>query len=437
MRILSYLAFLLLYLPLSAQQIWSLEDCIQHALEHNISLKQSALNVELNKIQYTQSISDVLPSLNGSSSISTNKGRSIDVWTNDVIEESNTSYNFSYSSNLTLFNGFKNIRQIQKSANETNKALYDLETAKTDLISAIALAYLQIIFNEELLETAQAQLILSQNQHERINTLVEAGALARGELLNIQSQLALEEQQKVQAENQLQLSKLQLAQLLDLDNYEDLQALKLDVGIPEIQLKESREDDYMIALTKQSSIKSSELAIKNAKYDLQIARASYYPSLSVSYSKSTLYSDRISDMMSFNDQIENNKQSGIYLSLSIPIFNRFAVRSAVNQSKLQVENSLLQAELSRNQLRKSMEQAYADQLAAYQRYKAAEKSVVAGKESFDYIRERYELGMVNSYEFNEAKNKVIKAESDELQAKYDYLFKIKLYDFYTSLKFEL
>ena len=142
-------------------------------------------------------------------------------------------------------------------------------------------------------------------------------------------------------------------------------------------------------------------------------------------------------MISFNDQLDNNQQSGITLSLNIPIFNQWMTRTAVNQSKIQIENSILNAKLAKNQLRKNMEQAYTDQLAAYKRHQAALKALVANEASFGYISDRYELGMVNSYEFNESKNKLIKAESDELQAKYDLIFKVKLYDFYTSLTFEL
>ena len=142
-------------------------------------------------------------------------------------------------------------------------------------------------------------------------------------------------------------------------------------------------------------------------------------------------------MFTFNEQLENNQQSAIFLSLNIPIFNKWSIRNSVAQSKIQIENSQLNAQQAKNQLRKNMEQAYADQLAAYKKYQATQKAVIAFKESFTYINERYELGMVNSYEFNESKNKLITAESDELRAKYDLIFKVKLYEFYTSLKFEL
>ena len=437
MKVLSTLSCFFIFISIQAQQIWSLEDCIDYALKNNISLKQSELNIELNKNEYFQSKMELLPSVNISNSFNNNRGRYINPFTNEFDEEVSSSLNLSYNSNFSLFNGFKNINQIKKAANESLKSIYDLESAQNDLISSIALSYLQILFNEELYQTSESQLDLTKNQENRIKTLVEAGSIAQGELLNIQSQLALEEQQLIQAENQLNLSKLQLAQLLELEQYENLNILKLDIKVPIFKIKNNINTDYSIALNTQSSIKSSELQINSAIYDLKIAKANYLPNLSIGHRISTLYLDNVDDMFTFNEQLENNQQSAIYLSLNIPIFNKWSVRNSVAQSKIQIENSQLNAQQAKNQLRKNMEQAYADQLAAYKKYQATQKAVIAFKEAFTYINERYELGMVNSYEFNESKNKLITAESDELRAKYDLIFKVKLYEFYTSLKFEL
>ena len=437
MKVLSTLSCFFIFISIQAQQIWSLEDCIDYALKNNISLKQSELNIELNKNEYFQSKMELLPSINISNSFNNNRGRYINPFTNQFDEEVSSSLNLSYNSNFSLFNGFKNINQIKKAANESLKSIYDLESAQNDLISSIALSYLQILFNEELYQTSLSQLDLTKNQQNRIKTLVEAGSIAQGELLNIQSQLALEEQQLIQAENQLNLSKLQLAQLLELDQYENLNVLKLNIKVPIFKIQNNINTDYAIALNTQSSIKSSELQINSALYDLKIAKANYLPNLTIGYRISTLYLDNVDDMFAFNEQLENNQQSAIYLSLNIPIYNKWSVRNSVAQSKIQIENSHLIAQQAKNQLRKNMEQAYADQLAAYKKYQATQKAVIAFKEAFTYINERYELGMVNSYEFNESKNKLITAESDELRAKYDLIFKVKLYEFYTSLKFEL
>ena len=436
MKVTNTLVFLLTFATVQAQQTWSLEDCINHALVNNIALKQSELTIELNENTHTQSNFQLLPSVNANTSAFRNTGRYVDRATNQFIEDVSTSLNLSLSYDLNLFNGFKNINQIKKAANEVLKSTYDLESAKNELISSIALSYLQILFNEEAFLTSKEQFNLTNAQEARIKTLVDAGSLAKGELLNIQSQKALEEQQLVQTENQLNLSKLQLAQLLDLENYQELKIKAEIIKIPKLKLKENIDEDFQTALKVQSTVIASELAIKSAAFDYRIATANYLPTLSLGYSNSTLYSSNY-DMFTFNEQLNNNLQGGVSLRLTIPIFNNWNSRTAVNQSRIQIENSRLNAQQTKNQLRKNMEQAYADQLAAFKRLQAAEKAADAFEESFGYISNRYELGMVNSYEFNEAKNKFIKAKSDELQGKYDLIFKIKLYEFYTDLTFEL
>lgn len=436
MKAISILAFLFCITNIQSQELWSLDDCIDYALKNNINLKQQELTTQLNDIQVFQSYTNLAPSWNANSSISQNRGRSINLVTYDFVEEVNKSFSLSTQVNMTLFSGFKNWFQIKKSANELQKSIYDLESSKNDLISSIALNYLQILFNKELYQSALQQFELSKAQETRIKLLVEVGSLANGELLNIQSQLALEEQQLIQAENQLNLSKLQLAQTLELTNYQALDIAYLDLEIPSIQLKESIDNDFAIALSKQYSIKSAELAIESAEYDYKSSLSNFSPTFNVGYSTGTNYND-YNDIYSFKEQFDNNSNSNISLSLNIPIFNKLNNHTALQQSKIQIENAQLNAQQARNQLRKNMEQAYADQLAAYKRYQASQKAVLANTESFSYIQERYELGMVNSYEFNESKNNLIKAESDELQAKYDLIFKVKLYEFYTNLTFEL
>ena len=436
MRITVALTLLILQIC-PAQDHWNLEDCIDYALTNNISLKQSELNIQLTENKKIQSKFQILPSINANSSFNQNQGRYIDPFSNTFIENISSNFNISSTASLNIFNGFKNLNQIKKSSNEYLKSIYDLESAKNELISSIAMSYLQILFNEELYQTADKQLSLSKLQEERINTLHDAGSIAKGDLLNIQSQIASEEQLLVQNENQLALSRLQLAQLLDIEDFQKLNILKIDLEVPKAILQDNVNDDFLKAVNLQASIKSSELGIKNAKYDLKIARASVLPSINISYRSSSLYSENVAEMFTFNQQIENNRQSGIYLNMNIPIFNQWASRTNIAQSKIQINNSQLQAQQSLNQLRKNMEQAYADQLAAYKRHVSAQKALAARKESFNYASQRHELGMVNSYEFNESKNNLIKSESDEIQAKYDLIFKVKLYEFYTSLKFEL
>lgn len=436
MKVLSIIAFLCCIPNLLAQQVWGLDDCIEHALNNNISLKQQELNLELNDIQVNQSYTNLAPTWNANTSVSQNRGRSLNVLNYEFVESVNNRFDISSDVNLTLFSGFKNWIQIKKSANELQKSIYDLESSKNDLISSIALNYLQILFNKELYQAAKQQYELSKAQESRIQLLVDVGSLARGELLNIQSQLALEEQQLVQSENQLNLSKLQLAQILEFQDFQTLDIEYLDIEVPTFQLKESIDKDFAVALEKQYSIKSAELAVKSAEYDHKNNLSNFSPTLSVGYGVATSYTN-LDTIFSFNQQLENYANSGVSFRLSIPLFNKFNNHIALQQSEIQIENAHLNAQQAKNQLRQNMEQAYADQLAAYKRHIASQKAVIANSESFSYIKDRYELGMVNSYEFNESKNNLIKAESDELQAKYDLIFKVKLYEFYTSLTFEL
>jgi len=228
-----------------------------------------------------------------------------------------------------------------------------------------------------------------------------------------------------------------LAQLLELENYQSLEVEKISVGSLDFNVNINIEKDFKKALKNQPSIKSAELQVDNAIYDYKIAKSTYAPSLHLRHNLSSVYADNAMNNLSFNEQLTNNRQSGLYLNLNIPIFNQWTAQSAVKESKIYIENSKLIAEESKNQLRKNMEQAHADQLAAYKKYLASQKSVKANHESYSYINERYELGMVDSYEFSAAKNQLIQAESDELQAKYDLIFKMKLYEFYTSQTFEL
>ena len=381
MRLLSIFTLLFTFSTLQAQQTWSLEKCIDYALKNNISLKQRKVTTELSGIQVFQSYANLAPTWNASSSVGQNKGRSINLVTYDFVDEVNNSFSISSQVSLTLFSGFKNWFQIKKSANELQKSIYDLESSKNDLISAIALNYLQILFNTELYNAAKKQHELTQSQEARIKLLVEAGSIAKGELLNIQSQLALEEQQLIQAENQLNLSKLQLAQSLEFEDYQSLNISYLEIEVPELKLKESIKSDYNTALTKQFPIKSAELALKSAEYDYKSSLANFSPRLSVGYSTGTNYND-YNDIYSFNEQFDNNANSTITLNLSIPLFNKLNNHTALQQSKIQIESANLSVQLAKNQLRKNMEQSYTDQVGAYKKYLAAQKAVIAYQESF-------------------------------------------------------
>ena len=436
-RYLIFVFFLLKSFDAQSQKIWRLKDCIDYALKNNILIKQSKLNTEISKSDEKFSKLNLLPRINSNGRFNRNQGRSIDPFSNSFIEQVNSNMNFSYNSDIVLFNGFSKINQIKKSKNSIKINEYETENIKNNLISNIALNYLQILFNIELCNLANNQLDLSLEQELRLSNLYNEGLISYGDLLNIQSQIALDEKQITDSKNQLQLSKLQLAQLLELDDFMQLNIIFDSISIPPVILIDDLENDYKIALKNQSLIKSGNLKIINSKIDHKIAKSNIYPSLSVGFSAGTIFSDNVSYLFSFWDQIRNNRNSVIYLSLNIPIFNNWINKNNIQKSKINIENTILSVQTDKNNLKQNMQIAFNDQLSAYKNYIASEKVLISNQEEYNYIIEKYELGIVNSFEFNQIKNKLINSKSDLLQAKYDFIFKIQLYKFYSNLNFSL
>ena len=436
-RYLIFVFFLFNSFNAKSQKVWRLKDCIDYALKNNILIKQSKLNTEISKSDEKFSKLNLLPRINSNGRFNRNQGRSIDPFSNSFIEQVNSNMNFSYNSDIVLFNGLSKINQIKKSKNSVKINEYETENIKNNLISSIALNYLQILFNIELCTLANNQLDLSLEQELRLSNLYNEGLISYGELLNIQSQIALDEKQITDSKNQLQLSKLQLAQLLELDDFMQLNIIFDSISIPPVILIDDLENDYKIALKNQSLIKSGNLKIINSKIDYKIAKSNIYPSLSVGFSAGTIFSDNVSYLFSFWDQIRNNRNSVIYLSLNIPIFNNWINKNNIQKSKINIENTILSVQTDKNNLKQNMQIAFNDQLSAYKNYIASEKVLISNQEEYNYIIEKYELGIVNSFEFNQIKNKLINSKSDLLQAKYDFIFKIQLYKFYSNLNFSL
>ncbi|MAJ98345.1 MAG: hypothetical protein CMD07_03615 [Flavobacteriales bacterium] len=436
-RYLIFVFFLFNSFNAKSQKVWRLKDCIDYALKNNILIKQSKLNTEISKSDEKFSKLNLLPRINSNGRFNRNQGRSIDPFSNSFIEQVNSNMNFSYNSDIVLFNGLSKINQIKKSKNSIKINEYETENIKNNLISSIALNYLQILFNIELCTLANNQLDLSLEQELRLSNLYNEGLISYGELLNIQSQIALDEKQITDSKNQLQLSKLQLAQLLELDDFMQLNIIFDSISIPPVILIDDLENDYKIALKNQSLIKSGNLKIINSKIDYKIAKSNIYPSLSVGLSAGTIFSDNVSYLFSFWDQIRNNRNSVIYLSLNIPIFNNWINKNNIQKSKINIENTILSVQTDKNNLKQNMQIAFNDQLSAYKNYIASEKVLISNQEEYNYIIEKYELGIVNSFEFNQIKNKLINSKSDLLQAKYDFIFKIQLYKFYSNLNFSL
>ncbi len=449
---------------IKAQKQWTLKECIDYALEHNIQIKQQYLNLELSKGNLLQSKMALLPNINGSANQVYNYGKTIDMFTNTFATEKVQSNNFYLSSGITLFNGFQLLNTIKQNQYDAMSSAYSLDKFENDISLNIATAYLQILYNQELLEISKNQLEITTQQVERTKKLVDAGTLAKGSLLTMQSQAAGEELQLVSAQNQLDLSYLTLIQLIDLDSPKDFTIEKPIIEMaPDVSFLTEPIQIYEKSLTILPEIKSAELKVKSAYTGLSLARGRISPSLSLRGSIGTGYSgastryngfttngqdiigytsesipvpvvkphiDYNIEKIPFNDQINDNINKSIGIYLTIPIFNNFQVKNTISASKINLKNAEYNLDLTKNNLNKSIYQAYADAKAALKKYYATLKAVEAMEESFKYTQQKFDVGMVNSIDYNDAKNKLVKAKSDLLQAKYEYVFRIKILDFY-------
>jgi outer membrane protein len=422
-----------------AQETWSLQKCITYALENNIQVKQQALNTEYYTNQRNQAKYNRLPNLNANLNNSTSYGLSPNYQDNTYENNNSNSTSGSINSNITLWNGFVLANSIKMAEMDLRASLEDMRKAKDDIMLNIAAAYLEILFADELVTVADQVLKVTQLQIDRTTKLVDAGSLAKGSLLEIEAQYAREELNVVNATNRLQLAYLSLYQLLDLPSTESFKIEK--PVLPEIGASLTlinSMDVFRNAVDTKPAVKGAEFRLESARQQLKIARGSLLPTLTFGGNYNAAYGNRFGlDDPSFKDQFKSSKRYGFGASLNIPIFNRFQGQTQVKNSKIQVENYELQLQSTKNLLRKDIEQAYTNALAAFKRYIANQKAVESSTEAFRYTEEKFNVGMINSVEYNQTKNNLTTAQSDLLQAKYEYIFRTKILDFYNGQAIEL
>lgn len=429
MRTNYFLTIILIFctLQISAQRVWTLQECVDTALMNNRNIKQQRLNYKSKVISYNQAKSDRLPNLNASISQNFNFGRSLSV--DNTYQNSNSqNTSFSVSSGVNLYNGFRMKNAIEARQAELMAAGADVQKIEKDIILNVSAAFLQVLQNKELLRNADNQLQITRENMARRKELIEAGKLAQGEIFEIQAQEAKEELSRVQAENQLQLSLLDLAQVLELDHFQDI-----DVAVPVNLLENelallSADEVYISALASRPEIRSAQYRLESSLKNIEIARAGYLPSLSLGAQWGTGYYN-MSNMPtnpSFGTQFSNNISTGVGLSLSIPIFNRYEVKNQVENAKLNVESSKIDIENTKIELRKTIQQAYYNAIAAKNRWESSQKSVTANEESYRFASQKFEVGRANQYEVNLAKTNLSQSISEQTQAKYEYVFRMKI-----------
>lgn len=452
----TFLVFILLLISagqiFSQQKDWSLEECIKYALDNNIQIKQQIIQTEYQQNALDLSKLKLLPTLNGTASHNYSFGRALDQTTYQYTNnEKIVSDNFYFGGSLNLFNGLQNYNTIKRSRYDLLASKEDLKNISDNIALTVALDYLQILLNKELVSSTGNQLDITVQQIEKTKKLVEAGSVARGNLLQIEAQAAQEEMQLITLQNQLDISVLNLTQLLELKSPEGF-----TVFVPQISIDTNAvvtgtvSETFDIAAGMRPEIKGSEYRLTASEYDSKIAKGTRSPRLSLSNTFSTGYSDIRKRLLSvdpvsgpvygkysFAAQINDNINYGVGFNLNIPILNGWQVNKNIANARLAMENSRYALEASKKQLYKSIQQAYADATAALKKYAASMKAVTSAEESFRYTEQKFNVGMITPVDYNQAKSQLLTAQSDMSQAKYEFIFKTKVLDFYKGAPLNL
>jgi len=415
-------------------KVWTLQECVNYALENNISVKQTELDKNIAVQDVKAAKWNFAPNLNGSASHNYNFGSSIGASGSRVAADFQSN-NFGLNSSVTLFNGFANIHTLKQSQISVKAQEAALEKMKNDISLNVVNGYLQVLFAKEQLKVAESQVDISTVQVDRIAELVKAGAAAEGDLFNVKSTLATDNQSLVVAENSLAIAVLRLAQLLQLPEATiEIQDIDLEVSDQAI-LNEDVSVIYNKANESFPEIKQAELNVEIAEQAVKISRSNFYPTLSLNAGMSSVYQHRqgTTDFITFSDQLDQNLGKSFGVSLNVPIFNRFQFRTGVNKSKLNYQKNEFFLESERLRLRETIQTAYTDAKASSKSYDAATISVEAQTKAFDYADERYRAGAINSFDFEQTKNNLVNAQSQLIRSKYDYVFKLKVLEFYSGV----
>lgn len=420
---------------LPAQEHWSLRRCIDYAIEHNINICRTANAAQQSAVEANTAKWSRLPNLNGSANQSWNWGRAQTAIKNEETGDYSTVYvnssshgtNFSVGTSVPLFTGFELPHQAALSKLNLRAALADLEKAKEDISIQITSAYLQALFCQELHQVALGQVALSRQQYERIARLADVGKAAAAEVAEAKSRVAQDEMSAVQADNDFRLALLDLSQLIELPSPEGFLLEQPSTTLQPSDLP-APDDVYLSALTGKASIQAARYRLEGSHHSIRIAQSALYPQLTLQGSIGTSYYSTIE--RNFSQQMNDNLNKYIGLSLSVPLFNRFQTRNRIRTARLQQQDYTLQLENAKKTLYKEIQQAWYNATAADSKYLSSQAAAQASLESFQLMEQKYESGKANAVEYNESKHNLLKAQSDELRAKYDYLFRRKILDFY-------
>lgn len=452
-------------------KVWTLRECVDYAIANNLTVERSTYSVENAEIDREQARLAMAPNLNASGSYGYNWGRSINPVTNLFTTREITSLSPNANSSMTLFNGLR----IQNVMKQTSKGLdasqADLEKAKNDVILTVINFYITVVFNKELLENARYQLSSSQQQLERTIKQVAAGALPKSNQLNLDAQVATNELNLINRENALALSLLQLKQALQIPASQEFDIEIPVVSVEDLLLENSREQIYEMALQSLPEVRSARLRVESSYFAVKAAKGSLYPRLSLNASVSSNYSSanddaryqvdgsttnivqigsvdvsgivypvtapqttpnivQIADSYGYKDQLQDNIFRSAGVSLSIPLFNGLQTRANIRRQTINRQLAEITLKQTENTLRQNVETAYNDAFAASKTYNSSLRQVQAREEAYRMTKQRFEVGAANFVEYQVSENDLFQSKSDLSRAKYDFIFKKRLLDFY-------
>lgn len=454
------------------QKKWTLEECISYALENNITVKLSELDLDLADISKKDAYGNYLPSLNFNTNNQWVRGLTQNV-TSGILEQQITrNFSFNGTSGVPIFQGLANLREFQRAKIEKLAAQYNVNQIKDNISLNVANSYLQILVSKQTLELLKDQNEVTEEQIDLTQELVDSGVVPEGDLLEIKAQSADEQQQITVAENDVQVALIALAQLLLIKDYEEFDIADEDYDIPITDIIE-RDPKEILQRAKEEryEVLVAEQDVELAKKDLQLSKSQYYPSISGFFNYNTRESDReritqtnsldpdnpfvesglivansgesvlspnfLLETVSadpFFDQLRNNDGYTIGIQMNIPVFNGFSVRNQVQRSKVNIMRAEYQLEQTKLELESSVYQAYLDARGAARTYEAALKSVEAQQLAYNYAESRFDVGMSNSVDLTQSKFRLVNAENNLIQAKYNYIFRIKVLELFFGIR---
>lgn len=449
----SILMILVSFSSFSQDKKWTLEACVNYAIENNIRVKQSELDTELSEENIVSSKGNFLPTVNGSTSGNFNFGSFIG---QDGSRISRNSFGNSLSVNagVTLFNGFRNTNLYKQAKLGLEASQVQLQKLKDDISLQVVNSYLSVLLNKENFKIADEQVKITQQQVERINILFTEGSQPKTALLDVEAQLASNKEQFINAQNSIDLSLFNLAQLLQISHKGfDVEEVNFNVSSVEL-LYNDTDAIFNKAVETRPEIRVAEINIENSDLDIEIAKSAFYPSISLGAGLGTSYQHTLGekdrrtildtdtgDLSSvpngFGQQFEDNLGYNVGVSVNVPIFNGYRTKSSVNRAIINKKRITFGLEQAKEDLRSTIENAYLDAKATLNQYQASEASLVAQEEAFRTANESYKAGVMNTFEFEQVRNRLINAQSSLANSKYNFVFKSKLLEFYYGIPITL